>query len=189
MKQKVYASIIFSLIISISILVMIIPSFFTKGISRISLNQELHLPLILDDTKEIQLLFFGYTGCVNVCTPRLQELSAFYNILDAKTKAKVGVAFLDISAPEDKKHPDNFAKHFNKEFKGIFLTPETLREYTKAFRVYFSKSLTEKTEFDHSSNLYLVKKQDNTKNLRYIYTAHPFDFKQIKLDIEELLHE
>jgi len=189
MKKKLYASLILFSIASISVLIMLAPTFFTKGVSRVSLNQELQLPLILNDTKDIKLIFFGYAGCVNVCTPRLQDLALFYETLGENTKKRVGVEFLDISVPQDIKLPNQFAQYFHKDFKGVYLDELIMREYTKAFRVYFSQSLLDKTEFDHSSNLYLVTKDKDKKSLRYIYTSYPFDFKQIKLDIEELLHE
>lgn len=189
MKQKFYTSLILLSILCISVLIMFAPSFTSKGISRVSIDKEINLPLILDDEKDIKLLFFGYAGCVNVCTPRLQSLATFYQSLDEKTKQRVGIEFLDISNPENSALPNEFARYFHKDFKGIYLDPLVIREYTKAFKVYFSQNLFDETEFDHSSNLYLLKKDKDQKILRYIYTSFPFDFKQIKLDIEELLYE
>lgn len=189
MKKKIYAIFIIFLILGVSILVMIIPTFFTKNISRVTLQQELHLPLLLNDNKEITLVFFGYAGCADICTPRLQDIAKFYETLNKETKKRVGVEFLDISIPEDKTLPDSFAKFFNKSFKGIYLDQNILREYTKAFNVYFASNLFDKTEFNHTTNLYLTKKNKNKKKLRFIYTSYPFDFKQIHLDIEELINE
>ncbi|MFT5661548.1 MAG: protein SCO1/2 [Sulfurimonas sp.] len=189
MKKKIYSSLILLIIISISILVMILPSFLTKGVSRVSLHKELQLPLLLDDEKEIKLVFFGYVGCVDICTPRLQALNEFYNSLSEDAKQTVGITFIDISIPSDTTLPNSFAKFFNKDFKGIYLDNNTMRAYTKAFQVYFSKSLLNKKEFDHSTNLYLIKKENNKKYLRFVYSAYPFDFKQIHSDIEELESE
>jgi len=189
MRKKVYPIFMLTLIISISALIMIIPSFFTKNISRIPINKEIDLPLILDDEKELKLVFFGYVGCVDICSPRLYAINELYESLDKKTQKRVGVEFIDISTPHDKTLPNKFALSFNKEFKGIYLNKQILRDYTKAFSVYFSPSLMDKTEFDHTSNLYLVKKSKMKKKIKYVYNSYPYDFKQIKLDIEELLHE
>lgn len=186
MKKKLYALFIILLVLSVSVLVMIAPSFATKGISRVELSQELQLPLILNDEKDIKLVFFGYAGCTDVCTPRLYDISVFYSSLNEDTKKRLGVEFLDISIPKDETLPDTFAKFFNKNFKGIYLDKSILREYTKAFSVYFASGLLDKTEFDHSNNLYLIQKNKNKKELRFIYHAYPFDFKQIRKDIEEL---
>jgi protein SCO1/2 len=177
------------LIIAVSILIMVLPTLFTKNISRISSGKVIDLPLILNDEKEIKLLFFGYSGCINICTPRLQAINELYSALDEETKKRVGVEFLDISVPDDTTLPAEFAFSFNKEFKGIYLSQEILRTYTKEFKVFFSPSLIDKIEFDHTSNLYLVKKSKNKKEIRYIYNAYPYDFEQIKLDIKDLLNE
>jgi len=189
MKKKFYGLLVLLLVVIVSIAIVIIPTFFTKNISRISLHKEFNLPLILNDNKDIKLLFFGYSGCDKVCAPRLYDLDKFYNSLEADSKQRVGIEFLDISVPDDKTLPEKFALYFNKEFKGIYLNKNILRDYTKVFNVFFNKTLMDKTEYDHTANLYLIKKTADKKEVRYIYNAYPYDFKQIKLDIEELLHE
>ena len=100
---------------------MIIPTLFTDGISRVSINKEFDLPLILNDEKDIKIIFFGYSGCTDICTPRLYAINELYKTLDTKTKKRVGVEFVDISAPYDETMPSKFAKFFNSEFKGIYL--------------------------------------------------------------------
>ena len=189
MHKKVYPALIIIFILAVSVLIMILPSFLTKGVSRVELRQELNLPLVLNDDKNIKLVFFGYAGCTTICTPRLQKLSKFYDSLSQKTKDEVGLEFLDISVPADETLPHSFANFFNKDFKGIYLNANEMRDYTRAFNVYFAQSLFDKKEFDHSSNLYIIKKVGDRKELRYVYTAYPFDFKQIKLDIQELQNE
>ncbi len=189
MRKKLYATLMLTLVVVVSVGVMIVPTFFTKGVSRVVLHKELNLPLILDDEKDIKLLFFGYSGCADICTPRLSTIDEFYKTLDKKTRKRVGVEFLDISVPLEKDLPQRFAEFFNPDFKGIYLSNDVLRVYTRAFNVYFSKSLIDKTEYDHTTNIYLLKKTKNKKELRYIYNSYPYDFKQINLDIKELLNE
>ena len=189
MKTKLLSASMLILVVVVSILIMIIPTFFTKGISRVALNKEVDLPLILNDNKDVQLLFFGYSGCSDICTPRLQSLNKFYETLDADAKQRVGVKFLDISLPNDKLLPSRFAQFFNPDFKGVYLDNDVLRKYTKMFSVYFSQSLIDRAEYDHTTNIYLVKRTHNTKELRYIYNSYPYDFKQIHSDIRGLLNE
>ena len=78
MKKKLYASLILLSIVLVSILIMIIPTFFTNGISRVVLHKEINLPLILNDEKDIALVFFGYSGCSDICTPRLYSINEIY---------------------------------------------------------------------------------------------------------------
>ena len=158
MGKRIYAALIVLFVIATSILIMILPSFFSKGVSRISSHKELHLPLILNDEKDIKLVFFGYAGCANICTPRLQDLAKFYKTLDEKIQKRVGLEFLDISRPDDITLSHSFANYFHKDFKGIYLNEKVFRNYTKEFQVYFSQSLFKKKEFDHSTNLYIIKK-------------------------------
>ena len=189
MKKKLQSASILILVVIVSVLIMVIPTFFTKGISRVSLNKEVNLPLILDDEREVKLLFFGYSGCSDICTPRLQSINTFFEGLDSNMKEQIGVEFLDISVPDDSNLPSRFAEYFNPSFKGIYLNKEVLREYTKPFDVYFSQSLFNNSEYDHTANIYIVKKTQNKKELRYIYNSYPYDFKQIILDIRGLLNE
>ena len=189
MKKKIHASLILLSIVLLSILIMIIPTFFTNSISRVSLNKELTLPLVLNNNQDIVLLFFGYSGCSDICTPRLSSINEIYTALDADVKKRVGVEFLDISTPIDKTLPSRFAEYFNTDFKGIYLESSVLRDYTKAFNVYFSQSLSDENEYDHTTNLYLLKRTDTKKELRYIYNSYPYDIEQINLDIKELLNE
>jgi len=189
LKNKLGAILILTSIVAISILIVVLPTFFTKGISRVSLNKEITLPLILNDEKDIKILFFGYSGCSDVCTPRLNSLAAFYSGLDESTQKRVGVEFIDISMPFDKTLPQRFAEYFNKEFKGIYLDKKVLYTYTRVFEIYFSKSLLDEMKYDHTSNIYLLKKSSNKKELRFIYSSFPYDFKQINRDIQELIDE
>ena len=189
MKKKLQSASMIILVVMVSVLIMIIPTFFTKGISRVVLKQEINLPLILDDEQDVKLLFFGYAGCTDICTPRLQYISQFYDTLSVDMKQRVGVEFLDISVPYDAELPSRFAEFFNPDFKGIYLSNEVLREYTKEFNVFFSKSLLDDTEYDHTSNIYILKKTQGKKELRYVYNSYPYDFKQINLDIKGLLDE
>lgn len=189
MKRKLLSASILLLVVLVSVLIMIIPTFFTKGISRVSLNKEISLPLILNDNKEVKLLFFGYSGCTDICTPRLYSIDEFYKSIDKSIRLKVGVEFLDISIPNDTSLPSRFAEFFNPEFKGIYLPKEVLRDYTREFDVFFSRSLIDDTEYDHTSHIYLVKRTKDKKEIRYVYSSYPYDFKQMNLDIKGLLNE
>ena len=189
MKKKLYSGLILLLLVSVSILIMFAPSFFSKGVSRISINKTFDLELILNNTKNIELVFFGYSGCSDICTPRLFLINDLYASLNEKAKEQVGIIFLDISTPFDKELPQRFAAYFNKDFIGIHLNKKILRAYTKTFDVYFSKSLLDQTEYNHTSNLYLVKKTKGKKEIKYVYNSYPYDIKQIKNDIKELIYE
>ena len=189
MLRKIFGIFLLFVVVSVSITIVIIPTFFTKNISRTSLHKEIRLKAILDSKEDIEILFFGYSGCSDICTPRLETIAKLYDTLDAQTKKRVSLKFLDISLPADKTLPQRFANYFHKDFRGVYLDNKVLREYTKVFSVYFAPSLSDKTEYDHTTNLYIVKRSKRSDEIRYIYSAYPYDFQQIKLDIKELIDE
>ena len=189
MKKNSIPALLVFLLLTASVLIMVSPTFFSKDLSRIELKQDLQLDLVLSEKYDLELVFFGYAGCVDVCTPRLDDLAKWYTSIPNDTQEKVNVKFIDLSVPEDTELPATFAKAFHKDFTGVFLDESVLRIYSKAFGVYFSTSLMDENEIDHTTHLYLVKRDATGKKLRFIYTAYPFDFKQIQSDIEELSNE
>ena len=189
MLKKLLPAVIILFVVFISISVMILPTLFTKGVSQVKLNKELTLPLVLEGTQDVELIFFGYAGCIDVCTPRLESLALFYKEFPISLQKRVNVLFFDISKPLDHTLPQRFSESFYKGFKGVYLKESIIRDYTKAFGVYFSPSLSDSTEFDHTSNLYIVKRTDSKKVLRFVYSAYPYDYEQIRTDIKELIND
>ena len=189
MRKKLLSFLLIFLVLCVSALVVILPTFFTKGLSRVELRQDFELDLILDKKHDIELIFFGYAGCVAVCTPRLESLGKWYSTLPKETQERVGLKLLDLSIPDDRDLPDDFAKAFHEKFEGIFLDQDIIRVYTKVFSVYFSTSMLDSSELDHTAHLYLVKRSKEGKQLRFIYIAYPYDLEQIQSDIEELINE
>ena len=187
-KKKILAfGIIVASLLS-SVLIVILPTFFSNTTSRIELKESLSLERVLEKT-DIELLFFGYTGCLDICTPRLQDLATWYDKLPQKLQENITVSFIDLAVPKDKEVPTLFAQSFHPKFNAIFLPKNLLLTYTKALSVYFSPSLFNEGEIDHSAHLYVLAKGSKGKYLRFIYSAYPYDFKQITSDIKGLIHE
>jgi len=185
LKIKVILLII--LLIVVSVLIVIFPTFLKDSDMRIEVNQSINLKKVLDTNKTVELVFFGYSGCVDICSPRLFSLSNWYSKLDDEIKEKFTIRFMDISQPKDKELPKLFADAFHEDFVGVYLTFKELRDYTKPFSVYFSKSITKDLEFDHSSNLYLVDRDSNgNKTIKYIYSYYPYNFKIIEKDLKSI---
>lgn len=189
MRYKLHPIVVLLFVVLVSVVIVILPTFLTEGVSRVTLEKKIELPLVADSQKDIIVAFFGYSGCIDICTPRLQALARYYKSLDPKLRQRVGVEFLDISQPGDKTLPSRFARHFHNEFKGIYLSQEILHNYTRAFDIYYAQSLSDKMEFDHTSNIYIVKRDGDVKVIRYIYSAYPYDFEKITSDIKGLINE
>jgi len=191
MKKQFSAALAILSVVVVSIFIMILPTFQRSAVSEKEVHRNVNLPIFSHlSSKKVALVFFGYSGCIDICTPRLQALSDFYNGLPKELQKSLTVEFIDISTPDDRTLPARFAQAFNKEFHGHYLSEQEVREYTKPFAVFFSKPLSRYGEFSHSSNLYLLKKTDKGNAIiRYVYSAYPYDFKNLKSAIERLLNE
>lgn len=189
MKKKILALTLFIVTILLSIVIVISPSFTGKSLSYVELHQELTLDYVLNGQEDVELIFFGYAGCLAVCTPRLHKLQEWYKTLSPQEQKRVTLKFFDLSIPLDHQTPDIFVKSFHPNFKGVYLNEKVIRDYTKLFSVYFAKSFINEGEIDHSTYLYIVKRTQGLKELRAIYTSYPYDFAYLSDKIKGLLNE
>lgn len=166
-------------------------------ISSVLFAQESKVKIVFDKTikadylnvgkKEYMLVFYGYVGCVKVCTPVLDDLKRFYSS-DSFSKFIPSVDFIFVNllpsiAPEQ---PDQFAKSFNRNFLGVYLTKKQLLGIDKELSLYFSKEPDGSFELDHSDYLYLIKREKDGKlSLINIYTTHPLNEQAVIDDLNK----
>lgn len=159
----------------------------TKG--TIEVNKVVDANFIKSDKKVI-LLFFGYVGCQDVCTPLLQNLSNLYKSKNFKDiKNDIDVIFVNLTPEIEEFQPDLFAKFFNKEFKGIYLSRKEVLSIDRNFSLFFSQNLSEKTELNHTDYLYLITNTNDTLTLEKLYFTHPLQEQKLKDDIISLKTE
>lgn len=138
------------------------------------------LPL---DSKEIVILFFGYYGCADVCSPILSQLSDIFESKKFKSiKRKVSFYFVNLTPQIKKEEAIRFAKYFNKEFNGVYLSKKEIMSIDREFDLYFAPSLKNKNELDHTSNLYLLKKEKENFVLLNSYMTSPLLDTELFLD-------
>ena len=165
--------------------------FATQSSGKIEVNQKINAPYLKGSDTDLILVFFGYVGCVKVCTPILHQLDDFYDSKPFEShKSDVGFNFINLMPEVEPHQPDIFAKSFNPNFSGVYLSQQELMHIDRELGLFFSKNLTSPSEIDHSDNLYLVKREKNgTLTLRAIYTMHPFNRELLIEDIAELRGE
>lgn len=137
--------------------------------------------------KEYMLVFYGYVGCVKVCSPVLDNLNRFYSS-DAFSKFEpfVDLIFVNLLPKVSQDQPDQFAKVFNANFIGVYLTEKELSGIDKELNVYFSKRIDDSFELDHSDHIYLIKREKDGKlTLINIYTTHPLNQASIIDDLTQ----
>ncbi|MDD4855777.1 MAG: SCO family protein [Sulfuricurvum sp.] len=188
MNKKIILAVIFFIFLVIAV-PLLQSLFFTQQTNgKIVIEQRIDAPYLYNTNKDLILVFFGYVGCTKVCTPILHELSNFYESKGfAPLKPFVAFSFINLIPELESNQPEMFAKAFNPEFKGIYLSQKELMTVDREFSLFFSKSLRDVREIDHSDHLYLIERQKNgSLILKNIYTMHPLNQEEIIKDILKL---
>jgi len=153
-----------------------------KGVLHI--QKPVNLPQAVHPEKEKALFYFGYVGCETQCIPRMKEIATLYKTYG---KDDLNVFFINLDSASNTDDALNFAKQYDPSFIGVSLPRKDLFQLTRVFNAYFSHSLDNPDEIDHSLFLYEIRKDSNGNHfLNNIYTTTPYDIYAI---IDELNEE
>jgi protein SCO1/2 len=115
------------------------------------------------------LVFFGFTGCPDICPAGLQLISAALDKVGAKAD---GIAPIFISVDPARDTPQKvgtYVKNFNDRIVGLTGTPEEIAAVAKAYRVFYERTPNESAPaeygMNHTSIIYLMGPDGN-------YVAH-----------------
>jgi len=163
------------LLIGIPVLLPILYTQQYKG--KIVVNRPVEAPYLRHSDKDFYLVFFGYVGCTKICTPMLQKLSAMYDSDEFSTlKPSVGFLFVNLMPEVQPDQPQEFARLFQPTFEGVYLDQKQLMNIDRDFAVFFSKSLKDAGELNHSDYVYLIQQHRNgVVELKTIYMTHPLN--------------
>ncbi|MBU0721723.1 SCO family protein [bacterium] len=177
-----------ALLLSFFLMVPLLQSLLFSGKSGgvIEIDKEIRADFIKSD-KQILLIYFGYVGCADVCTPALQKISTLYNSDELKElKKDVDVLFINLTPDTESFGPALFAKFFHEDFKGVYLSNKEILSLDRTFGVFFSKDLNDKTELNHTDYLYLIENRFHSIILKKIYFTHPLSAQKLIRDIMDL---
>lgn len=189
-KEIILATVLIStLLIAVPLVQALLFSVQSEG--KMVREHSIEAPFLEKPTKKYQLLFFGYVGCTDICTPVLNELNQMVHSQSfAKIKNDVDIVFVNLIPSHDIEQPQLFASYFNKNFIGVHLEQKELMQIDRGFGLYFSQRLDSKSDLDHGDNLYLLSKNSsNTYTLHNIYSTHPINTQLLISDIESQLQE
>lgn len=191
MSKRIVLALFFFMVMAIIIPLAQSMLFSNRSTGKITINEQLSAPYLVGSDKQFMLVFFGYVGCTKVCTPILHQLDTMYESKSFDSlRDRVELVFVNLMPEMEPDQPDLFAKSFNPDFRGIYLTQSELMKIDRELGVFFSKSISDTAELDHSDHLYLVEKQkDGTLVIRYIYTMHPIERQLIVSDVTALLRK
>lgn len=156
--------------------------------SKFVINKKVESNILDSVKKQNVILFFGYVGCTDVCTPLLQELNTMYSLDTFKElQDSTAIVFVNLIPELKSDQAQLFASFFNENFIGLHLSKQELYTIDRKFSLFYTPSLSNKNELSHSDSLYLLKKTDGAFILKNIYMTHPFNANQLIQDIKESL--
>lgn len=155
---------------------------------KITINKEVKADFLPQSEKKIILLFFGYYGCGDICTPFLENFNRIYESQEFLPYQKeIEFYFVNIN-PKIKKHEANdFASYFNKNFIGIYLSDQDIMRIDRNFGLYHATSLRDENEIEHTDNLYMLQREGKKVILKQFYLNKFLDKEMLSDDIKTLL--
>ncbi|KIM09099.1 MAG: hypothetical protein KU28_00185 [Sulfurovum sp. PC08-66] len=153
----------------------------TQGIHR---DTPIELPFAVDPHHTVVLLYFGYVGCQNICTPMLEEIATLYH--EHTISSNVGLYFVNLSTPA--LGAQEFASFFHPDFRGIDLHNTPRQALMRACEAYSSDGLIDRDALEHTPYLYLVTRDDmGSFRLKYTYISRPLNATSLRDDITKEL--
>lgn len=131
-----------------------------------------------EENSKVVLIYFGYVGCTSICIPTMNEFAPTYEEILRKGK-NVPLYFVNLNPNQPKEWVEPFAQSFHPNFKGIW----TSWDQTDKLEHDFNLAMSGEEEISHSSNLYLMVREEGEYVLRRIYTTHPYPIEHILDDI------
>jgi protein SCO1/2 len=151
----------------------------------IEVQKQVELDFIKSDKKFI-ILFFGYVGCTDVCTPLLKRLDSMYNSKEFEDiKVDTEFVFVNLTHEIDSYQPKLFANFFNNNFKGLYLSKRGIFNIDREFGLFFSRDLLDESQMNHTDYLYLIDNRTKIKVLKKMYNTHPLNMDAIIRDIKK----
>jgi len=178
MKYLILPVLLIFLLIFIALSINFIPD---SG--KIEKNLKISSRVFNSYNNKLLLVFFGYVGCNNICTPRMTETANIYQQLKQNKQLDIGVVFINLTKLANTELPDLYAKNYNMDFHGEYLETAALNDLLSEFGVYSSPSLLSENTYNHTGSLFLLKKELEGYNLKRIYISSPFDQSLIITDI------
>lgn len=141
------------------------------------------------DQARLNLLFFGYTNCPDICPTTLTRLAAAMSNLDKDVRKNINILFVSVDpkrdSPQDLKQ---YTAYFGPNIIGLTGTQEQLRELTKRMRVTYSYGEPNENGFylvSHSGAIFVFDQQGNARLL----IGQDQSIKQITSDLRTLLQQ
>ena len=116
---------------------------------------------------KVQLVFFGFAQCPDVCPTSLSELSEAMKLLGPDADR---VQVLLVTVDPERDTPDllrQYLSAFDPRFMGLTGTPEQVRQAASSFKAFYSKVPRPGGDYtmDHSASFYLLDRNGEARVL------------------------
>lgn len=116
---------------------------------------------------KVQLVFFGFAQCPDICPTSLSELSEAMKLLGPDADR---VQVLLVTVDPERDTPDILRKYlsaFDPRFMGLTGTPEQVRQAASSFKAFYSKVPRPGGDYtmDHSASFYLLDRNGDARVL------------------------
>lgn len=131
-------------------------------------------PFRLSDHRgKVNLIFFGYTYCPDICPMTLSQIARAYEQLiesDPSLAQQINIHFISFDPERDS--PERLAAYvpaFHPDFTGVYLEPAKLEAIKKPYGLLAEKSSGATSDggytMDHTSGIYLIDREGNWTGL------------------------
>lgn len=184
MKKTIAGILLLSMILGLLMLFPLMAGFMGKNTHSIDVNMPIITPKFLkNEPAQAVLLYFGYVGCTTVCIPTLNKMGPIYTRLQQQCPS-LRFYFVNLNPTQPSDWPQSFAKSFHPDFHGVYTSKIEIEQLERDFNLAVTAN---NQEIGHSSNLYLMIKENDHYTLKHIYTTHPYNEHQIKKDLKRLV--
>jgi protein SCO1/2 len=111
---------------------------------------------------KLQIFYFGYTFCPDVCPTGLQTIASALDLLGEKAKEVTPIFITVDPARDNVAQMASYVANFHPSLVGLIGTDEQTAAITRSFRVYAAKAKSDDPEnyaVDHSALYYLMNRE------------------------------
>lgn len=117
-----------------------------------------------DDGKELNVIYFGYTQCPDICPTSLSVMSAAFNQLPETALDRVQGILISVDPERDTlEHLKTYAEYFHPRIKGMTDSPEAVRALSARYGAFYRKVDMKGSAMgyvvDHTSVFYLTNRE------------------------------
>jgi len=155
MKQSV-TLLLFLLLLGLP-LVLVLGSAYSGSSYPIENRTIQNLDFLDHSVNEVEVLFFGYTGCASICPTSLAKLSSVL-----ESTERIGATFVEIRTGSEKPVPNAavYSSRFSEKIRGYNPGENELRRLSHDFALRIYQNTRNSNLISHTDHFFVLTKED-----------------------------